>query len=474
MPSAKSTTRKLALDGLTPRGLFNSGVTCFVNVVIQVLAHTPIISTFIASQLSSQHECKTTSKTSESGCLLCLLATDVKEVLRPTERRKAHKSALATDLAKVSSRFKESEQSDCHELLLEIFEKFADIFPEGRSPAGTPAPDAHPSLLNQTFGGTSCTEVQCAQCMKISPTTVPITDVSVPILDSKTPQNLEALLKGLVSTDRVEGYRCDQCETKGSATTRTRFQQLPKLLTVNLQRFQPDRRGSIVYSPTRVVFPEVLDMGPVTTEPAPCLYRLYGVTMHTGATSRRGHYTTAINSGADRWSICNDQRVTNSKLSTILAKQKDAYLLHYTAIPAADTASSAASSPVLGRKRRSPQTSRSTSVAPEPAAPKRKRSPADDEIEQVPKRWRPDAPVSLSDTKDDDDVSHCKAAPAAETLDSAATDMSTTETSLEPKRRRPRQATVDPEPILKRKRSREDHVEPVPKRPARRVSPSVG
>lgn len=59
------TTKKMALsenNRLGLRGLFNLGSTCFMNCIIQVLIHTPVLRDYF---LSDRHSCKLTS------CMVC-------------------------------------------------------------------------------------------------------------------------------------------------------------------------------------------------------------------------------------------------------------------------------------------------------------------------------------------------------------------------------------------------------------------
>ncbi|KAM3173213.1 hypothetical protein ACTXT7_012948 [Hymenolepis weldensis] len=96
------------------RGLINMGNTCFLNVVVQALTHTPVLREFLLSHL---HRCD--NPTRSRNCLACEMIRITQEIYRPETSPFVPSNLLyiiwlhATHLAGY-------EQRDAHEILIAL------------------------------------------------------------------------------------------------------------------------------------------------------------------------------------------------------------------------------------------------------------------------------------------------------------------------------------------------------------------
>jgi ubiquitin C-terminal hydrolase len=113
---------------------------------------------------------------------------------------------------------------------------------------------------------------------------------------------------------------------------------IPDILIIHLKRFTFDTcmaSGHMLRSKVddKVEFPiEGLDLtkyilGPVDPD-APPVYRLFGVSEHTGPTANSGHYTATVRNSIDgQWYRCNDSHV--GRTSGEASITGGAYVLFY-------------------------------------------------------------------------------------------------------------------------------------------------
>jgi hypothetical protein len=105
---------------------------------------------------------------------------------------------------------------------------------------------------------------------------------------------------------------CPGCQgSSSSQTAKFSIHRPPKVLAVNLQRFERDARHNIVKSEVPVGVPlELNTLYPLVVEgdAADAPFKLSAVVLHSGSMAG-GHYTAAVRSG-DRWLYCDDSRVT--------------------------------------------------------------------------------------------------------------------------------------------------------------------
>eukprot|EP01022_Parablepharisma_sp_SALTPOND_P015060 TRINITY_DN20_c0_g1_i1.p1 TRINITY_DN20_c0_g1~~TRINITY_DN20_c0_g1_i1.p1 ORF type:complete len:1373 (-),score=178.95 TRINITY_DN20_c0_g1_i1:2037-6155(-) len=158
--------------------------------------------------------------------------------------------------------FKESDgaptntsiQHDAHEFLNILFERLERILKD------TP----YNLLLQNIFGGKSCSQVVCSNCGNVSNT---FEDYYTLSLEIKNQKNIHAALERFIASNTVSGYLCQECKKKCDASKRTLLSTLPNVLIVHLQRFSYNfdlLMNEKIHS--QFEFPTVLDMLNYTEE----------------------------------------------------------------------------------------------------------------------------------------------------------------------------------------------------------------
>jgi len=139
-----------------------------------------------------------------------------------------------------------------------------------------------------------------------------------------------------------DAWYCSKCKEFQQATKKMDVWTLPEVLIIIIKRFQQKRWGNTSFGSlekidTAVDFPDELDMGAHTLNPAlkGTMYDLYAVSNHSGGMSG-GHYYSYAKGGsgpiAERdWYEYNDSTVR--KMSADKVRTKAAYVLFYQRRP---------------------------------------------------------------------------------------------------------------------------------------------
>ncbi|CAB1433705.1 unnamed protein product [Pleuronectes platessa] len=120
-------------------------------------------------------------------------------------------------------------------------------------------------------------------------------------------------LEEFVKLELLEGdnaYKCAECNKMVTAAKGFSIHRNPNVLTLLLKRFANNRGRKIK-----------------ETQGEAQLYSLYAVIVHSGYSSRAGHYFCYIKSSEGDWHKINDASVFVSDITTVLNQQ--AYVLFY-------------------------------------------------------------------------------------------------------------------------------------------------
>lgn len=126
------------------------------------------------------------------------------------------------------------------------------------------------NFINSLYSGTQSSVVECLQCHQKSINESKYLDFNLPIrndFERIYNKNLEEAFLNYIRPEKLEKdnqYACDNCKSKVDALKYVKINTLPKILTVQFNRFeydwQSDQRKKIH---DYVTFPQVLNLNPV-------------------------------------------------------------------------------------------------------------------------------------------------------------------------------------------------------------------
>ncbi|RKP03917.1 hypothetical protein CXG81DRAFT_8957, partial [Caulochytrium protostelioides] len=310
-------------------GLRNLGNTCFLNAVLQCLAHTAPLANLLLSQRHSQ----TCTRRATAFCLLCTFERHVVASFGKGARSGAaggvlDPRAIAGRIRLIAKQMRPGNQEDAHEFLRYFLEH---LHRDGSGTHGSSDPASRDaSIVRTIFGGAVRSTVTCMRCKTPSHTYDPIMDLS---LDIQHADSVARALRSFTRIERLVGanqYRCAPCKALRDATKQVTLAEAPRILTLQFKRFDfAFGRGHGGGKINRhIAFETALDVGPYLSHaPAACWYDLYGVVVHAGHSPNSGHYYAYVRAHNGTWYRMNDASVSQVGLKTVQAEA--AYMLFY-------------------------------------------------------------------------------------------------------------------------------------------------
>lgn len=213
---------------------------------------------------------------------------------------------------------------------LEFFNSLVDSLDDALKTLGQPC------LLTQILGGTFADQKICQDCPHRYSREESFTTLNI---DIRNHSNLLDSLEQYVKGDLLEGanaYHCEKCNKKVDTVKRLCIKKLPKILAIQLKRFDYDwERECAIKFNDYFEFPRELDMEPYTVrglakiegeviedsvnlDDSLCTkYNLSGIVVHSGQASG-GHYYSYIlhrhSDGNYKWYKFDDGDVTECKM----------------------------------------------------------------------------------------------------------------------------------------------------------------
>lgn len=198
------------------------------------------------------------------------------------------------------------------------------------------------SIIVDHFQGMLQTTLTCPQCNKISKKFDIFSSLSLTLIGPTDgrPIPIESCLEHFTRQEQLDdhnAWHCTNCKQRVRAIKQVQLWSVPDILIIHLKRFtfqSLSRKGGICQMKieNEVDFPvDHLDLqshiiGP--TDPnAPPAYKLFGVVEHTGQTADSGHYKATVRNAKDhRFYKCNDSQIGGA---TDNFKGSEAYVLFY-------------------------------------------------------------------------------------------------------------------------------------------------
>lgn len=305
---------------LQPFGLVNLGNSCYANAVLQCLAFTRPLISYLIRGLHS----KTCRK--KSWCFVCefehliLKARGGESPLSPIK--------ILSKLQKIGKHLGPGKEEDAHEFLRCAVDTMQSVFLKEAPAAGPFAEET--TLVGLTFGGYLHSKIKCMACLHKSERPELMMDLTVEI-DGDI-GSLEEALAQFTAYEVLDGenrYFCGRCKSYQKAKKKLMILEGPNILTVVLKRFQSDNFGKLSKP---IHFPELLDISPYMSDPNHGdhpVYSLYAVVVHLDAMSTlfSGHYVCYIKTLDGDWFKIDDSNVFPVQLETVLLE--GAYMLLY-------------------------------------------------------------------------------------------------------------------------------------------------
>lgn len=345
-------------------GLKNLGNTCYMNAVVQALAHSSLLLHAVYTGCHSQ-ECRiaffnqtkqcardlhSLADTADSAfCTLCEIENLMRRVhSQPTENF-VPDAFVSGFLSNIAHQFEEGVQQDAHEFLQLLIDSMQNSCKDARAAASAAVAsrtggnansvssedDEYPFRL---FGGSVETHVTCS-CGKMSCSINRIEDIGLDIrpvgsVDGSSSDftnmplaNVTQALDKFISPEQLD-YKCEQCEKRGKATKTSKIASIPPILILHLKRFQTS--GDKILG--HVGFGSVLEFNPYLIpqlQHSNASFGLFAVVVHISTESTTGHYIAYVRNVTkdDEWWKMDDAEVLRTTWDEV--RKADAYILLY-------------------------------------------------------------------------------------------------------------------------------------------------
>ncbi|KAF3439217.1 hypothetical protein FNV43_RR17492 [Rhamnella rubrinervis] len=304
---------------LCPFGLTNCGNSCYANAVLQCLAFTQPITSYLLQGLHS----KTCRK--KGWCFICefeyliLKAREGKSPLSPIR--------ILSKIHKIGGHLGHGREEDAHEFLRYAVDTMQSVFLDEAGAEGPLAEET--TLVGMTFGGYLRSKIKCMKCLGKSERCEQMMDLTVEI-DGEI-RTLEEALAQFTATetlDRDNKYYCSRCKSYEKAKKKLMVLEAPNILTIVLKRFQS---GNFEKLSKSVQFPEILNMVPYMSGSSDksAVYSLYAVVVHLDIMNATfsGHYVCYVKNIQGEWFKIDDSTVEPVELERVLSE--GAYMLLY-------------------------------------------------------------------------------------------------------------------------------------------------
>ncbi|MQM08424.1 hypothetical protein Taro_041277 [Colocasia esculenta] len=288
---------------MRPSGLINCGNSCYANVVLQCLAFTRPLTSYLLQGLHTK------SCPKKEWCFTCefeslvLKAKQGQSPLSPVN--------IISQIQSIGSHLGPGREEDAHEFLRYAIDTMQSVCLKEHGLDSATRFAEETTLMQLTFGGYLRSKIKCMRCQSKSERTERMMDLTVEIHGDVA--TLDEALARFTMTEILDGenkYQCSRCKSYEKAKKRLKILEAPNVLTVVLKRFQSGKFGKLNKA---VRFPEFLNLVKYmsgTSDKSP-IYRLYAVVVHLDVMNAAfsGHYVCYVMNATGKWYKIDDSTV---------------------------------------------------------------------------------------------------------------------------------------------------------------------
>lgn len=295
-------------------GIQNMGNTCYCNSTIQILRACHEWNVFCITQDFSHLKDNNNKKIllAYQDIIKSIWSASKPSYIRPTgflsEIRKVVKGT-------VYEMFGQTIPNDSHEFLTYLLDNFHEALKEdtndtkGNQMLGN-------SEVVRSFFGTIRNTIHCTNCKNNTYQSEIFNSLKIPC-DGNT---FKDWIQNEIKDSDIEGYQCDNCHTKSTATIYSRIWKLPRNLFITMRRFNPNGTKNMTkcpYDGNNISFSEFF--ANESDDPSKnWVYELKGISDHHGS-HVGGHYNTQFKHPISNewWKI--DDETANKQLPAFSA-----------------------------------------------------------------------------------------------------------------------------------------------------------
>ncbi|XP_042902734.1 ubiquitin carboxyl-terminal hydrolase 22 [Parasteatoda tepidariorum] len=317
------------------RGLVNLGQTCYMNCIVQVLTHNPLLRNYFLSDKHNIYTCQ--FNCDRQTCLACEMSALFQEFY--SGQQVPHiPYKLVYIIWKHAKHLDGYDPQDAHEFFITML----DVLHEhSKNPKEDDS--SCQCIIHKIYTGRLQSDILCMHCKNVRTKIEEFRDIGLDLGtddgSGKSSISLKDCLERYTQPEMLHSS-CDSCQQYGLSKKQLTVQKLPVVISFHLKRLEFGKKIT-----TYVKFPEYLNMTPFVSSIRGTSSRtneessfsnspynssdnnfcLFAVVNHTG-NKEGGHYISFIKM-KQKWYKCDDDMITNATVNDVLVSE--GYLLFY-------------------------------------------------------------------------------------------------------------------------------------------------